>query len=111
MPSAEQLGALVAKAHGPDGSVAGANAQHNQVVGNVLADALHGGDGHGANIDALINGLPGHNGAAPDALQALASHGDAAVSFGHTGFGGAFGGGHAMLSMEMALHDAAPAHG
>jgi VCBS repeat-containing protein len=111
MPSAEQLGALVAKAHGPDGSVAGANAQHNQVVGKVLADALHGGDGHGANIDALINGLPGHNGAAPDALQALASHGDAAVSFGHTGFGGAFGGGHAMLSMEMALHDAAPAHG
>jgi hypothetical protein len=44
-------------------------------------------------------------------LQVLASHADAAVSFGHMGFGGAFGGGHEMLSMEMAMHAAAPAHG
>jgi hypothetical protein len=111
MPSAEQLVALATTAHGANASVAGESAQHNQVVGKVLADALHGGEGHGANIDALINGLPGHSGAAPDALQVLASHADAAVSFGHMGFGGAFGGGHEMLSMEMAMHAAAPAHG
>jgi hypothetical protein len=111
MPSAEQLAALATTAHGANASVAGESAQHNQVVGKVLVDALHGGEGHGANIDALINSLPGHSGAAPDALQVLASHADAAVSFGHMGFGGAFGGGHEMLSMEMAMHAAAPAHG
>jgi hypothetical protein len=112
MPSAEQLAAV--SSGGPEqpaSAVAGELAQHDQVVGKILADALHGGASHGPNIDALINGLPGHDGAATDALQALASHADGAVSFGHMGFGAAFGGGHAMLSMEMVMHDAAAAHG
>jgi hypothetical protein len=111
MPSAEQMDAIGAAAHDANASVAVEIAQHNQVVGKVLADSLNGGDGHGPNIDALINGLPGHTGAPLDALQALASHADAAVSFGHMGFGSAFGSDHVMLSMEMAMHDAAPAHG
>jgi hypothetical protein len=112
MPSAEQLAASPsASTVQPASSLAGELPQHNEVVGKVLADALHSGEGHGPNIDALINGLPGHNGAVPDALQTLASHGDVAVSFGHMGFGAGFGGGHIMLSMEMAMHDAAPAHG
>jgi hypothetical protein len=111
MPSAEQLEAIGATAHDASPSIAAEVAQHNQVVGKVLADSLNGGEGHGPSIDTLINGLPGHTGAMPDALQTLASHADAAVSFGHMGFGGAFGTDHVMLSMEMAMHDAAPAHG
>jgi hypothetical protein len=111
MPSAEQMEAILATAHDANASIAIETAQHNQVVGKVLVDALHGGDGHGQDIGALINGLPGHQGAATDALQTLATHADAAVSFGHMGFGSAFGTDHVMLSMEMAMHDAAPAHG
>ncbi|MFL6841946.1 MAG: beta strand repeat-containing protein, partial [Sphingomicrobium sp.] len=65
VPSAEQLGALVAAAH--DG------AQHNQVVGHVLADALHGGGQAGPDIDALLNGLPGH---ATTFDAPLTDHGD-----------------------------------
>jgi hypothetical protein len=115
MPSAQQLAAIAA-AHGvaqPQTSVAGQTAQHDQVVSKVLVDALHGGDGHGPNIDALINGVSSQ-GSAHDALQAFASHAGSAVPFGHMGFAQAFGGPHLMLTSEalMVHQDAAPpAHG
>ena len=112
MPSAEQLAA--AGSHGvapPQNSVAGGAPQHDQVVSKVLVDALHGG-GSAPNIDTLLNGVSSH-GTAQDALQALASHGASAVSFGHMAFADAFGGAHGMLSQTMMVHpDAvAPVHG
>jgi hypothetical protein len=114
MPSAEQL---IAASGGSDagaqaqGSVAGESAQHNQVVGKVLADALHGGEGHGPNIDAMLHAMHG-NAPAHDVIEAFASHSGSAVPFGHTGFGMAFGGSHGMLGVEMMHSDAAPpAHG
>ena len=114
MPSAEQL---VAATGGSDagaqaqGSVAGESAQHNQVVGKVLADALHGGEGHGPNIDAMLHAMHG-NAPAHDVIEAFASHSGSAVPFGHTGFGMAFAGPHGMLGVEMMHSDAAPpAHG
>jgi hypothetical protein len=113
MPSAEQLLAAAAGAHGvvqPQTSVAGNAAQHNEVVSKVLADSLHGGEGHGTSIDAVVNGLSGH-GAAHDALAALASHIAAAVPFGHMGFASAFGGANVMLSPEMHPDNVAPVHG
>lgn len=90
--------------------------QHNEVVGKVLADALHGGGGEGPNVESLINSLPGHGGGQGDhgnaALEALASHGAAAVPNGDTGVFAGFSGGHGMHMMEqMTMHqDAAPAH-
>jgi len=115
MPSAEQLAAFAA-AHGvaqPQTSVAGQAPQHEQVVSKVLADALHGGEGHGPNIDALVNGQSSH-GPAHDHVEAFASHAGSAVPFGHMGFAAAFGGAHLMLSNDMLMmhQDAAPpAHG
>jgi hypothetical protein len=113
MPAAAHLLAAAAHNAGADAKNAGVTgdggAQHNQVVAQVLADALHGG-GHGPNLDALINALPGDHGA--KGLEALASHGAAGVPNGDmTAFAG-FTGGHAMPIMEqMAMHhDAAPAH-
>ena len=78
----------------------------------MIADSLHGGEGHGADIDALLNSLPGHaHSGANEALALMASHASAAVSFGHMGFGGSFAG-HGMIPMEMMHQDAAPvAHG
>jgi hypothetical protein len=112
MPSAEQLAAVAS--HGVaqvPNSVSGAAPQHDQVVSKVLVDALHGG-GSGPNIDGILNAVSSQ-GASPDALQALASHGAVAVSFGHTAFADAFGGAHGMLSQAMIVHpDAvAPVHG
>jgi len=113
MPSAEQL---VAAAGGnaaaqSQASVAGESAQHTQVVGKVLADALHGGAAHGPNIDALLQAAHGQS-PAQDAIEAFASHGGSAVSFGHMAFGTAFAGAHGMLAVEMMHADAAPpAHG
>jgi len=112
MPSAHQLAAAMGAhvtAH-PQSTVAGDGGQNSQVVGKVLADSLHGGQGHGPNIDALINGLPGHGGS-HDVLEALASHGEGAVSFGHMAFATAYGAAHAMLSLEMMQHAAPPPHG
>jgi hypothetical protein len=96
----------------PHTSVAANGSQHEQVVSKVLVDALHGGESHGPSIDQLVNNLPGQ-GAAHDTLQALASHAESAVPFGHMGFGAPFGGPHLMLSMEMVMHQDAPppAHG
>jgi len=111
MPSAAQLAALTG--HGTaeqHTSVAGDHVQHNEVVAKVLADALHGGDGHGPSIDALVHALPAHGNGGNAALEALASHGAAAVSMGHMAFAGAFGFGHGMASMEQ-HPDAPPAHG
>jgi hypothetical protein len=112
MPSAQQLAAAMGAHSGAEPqTVAADGAQHEQVVGKVLVDALHGGDSHAASVDTLLNGLPGHSGP-HDSLEALASHGLAAVSFGHTGYGTPYGHAHAMLTVEMAMHaHAAPAHG
>jgi len=104
MPSAQQLAAAGHGAQHQQGAV------HEQVVSKVLADSLNGGEGHGPNIDAMLASLPGH-GAATDALEALASHGAAAVPFGHMGMAAGFGGMHSMLSLEIMHHAAAPAHG
>jgi hypothetical protein len=108
MPSAHQLIAA-AGGHGqPQTSVAGV--EHNQVVSQVLADALHGGQGHGPSIDTLLSGPASH--ATHDVIEALASHAGSAVSFGNSGLAGAFHGSHNMFSMNgMAHHDAAPHHG
>jgi hypothetical protein len=101
MPSAQQLAAATA-AHAQPDATGTAGVQHNEVVGKVLADSLHGGEGHGPNIDALINAHGGH--AEPLTLaQALANH-PAPLHFGHVGFTTMFGGHH----MEMMHHDAAP---
>jgi hypothetical protein len=111
MPSAAQLAALTG--HGTADqhtSVAGDNVQHNEVVGKVLADALHGGESHGPSIDALVHALPTHANGGNAALEALATHGGAAVSTGHMAFAGAFGFAHGMASMEQ-HPDAPPAHG
>ena len=109
MPSAEQLvatGLGATNAHAQ--TVAGINAlQHNEIVSKVLADSLNGGEGHGPNVEALVNQL-GHGGG-QSALEALASHASGAGSFGHMGLAIAFGGMHGM-GMEMMHQDAAPTH-
>ncbi len=112
MPSAQQLAAAAA-AHGPQQpqtSVAGQDAQHNQVVSKVLADALHGGEAHGPSIDHLVDSLSSHHGGGSSAIAGLASHGGAGVSVGDMSFQMAFGSPHA-VPMEEAMHVAAPAHG
>jgi hypothetical protein len=82
--------------------------QGNEVVAQVLADALHGGGG--GTIDALVNSLPNHGGA--QATEALASLAAGGVSNGDTGVLGGFSGAHLALTMEaMVVHqDAVPAH-
>jgi VCBS repeat-containing protein len=102
MPSAQQLVAA------SNGGVAGV--QHNQVVAQVLAEALHGGGGVSI-IDHALASLPGHGGANA-ALAALASHAGAAVSNGDTGVFAAFTAAHSPFNMEaMAVHaDAIQAH-
>jgi hypothetical protein len=111
MPSAQALAAALAP-HGtaqaqPAASTDGA--QHNQVVSKVVADALNGGDGHGPNIDSLLNSLPGHVGP-PDALEALAAQG-LALAF-HGAMPAGYGAPHALLSVEMVMQQhAPPAHG
>jgi hypothetical protein len=111
MPSAAQL-AAAAGAHADGAKAAAADgAQHNAVVGKVLADSLHGGEGHGPNIDALLAAHTGHSGA-PDLIEALASHGAGGVPYGHSGGSSAIAMAHSMFSMAMMHHDAAPpAHG
>ena len=102
MPSAQQLMAA------GNGGVAGV--QHNQVIGQVLAEALHGGGGV-STIDHALASLPGHDGANA-ALAALASHAGAAVPNGDTGVFAAFTAMHSPFNMEaMAVHaDAIQAH-
>ena len=111
MPSAAQLvaaGSAATTGHGQ--TVAGPNAlQHNEVVSKVLADSLNGGEGHGPNVEALVNQLGGH-GSGHSALEALASQAGGAVHSGTWTLALAFGGMHGM-GMEMMHQDAAPAHG
>jgi hypothetical protein len=71
VPSAEQLGALTAAAAHDGG------AQHNQVVGQVLAEALHGGGEGAADIDALLSTLPGHAETLHLPLAGAGAHADA----------------------------------
>ena len=82
--------------------------QGNEVVAQVLVDALHGGGG--GTIEALVNALPNNGGAS--AAEALASHMAAGVSNGDTGVFAGFQGAHMALTMEsMMVHqDAVPAH-
>jgi hypothetical protein len=74
VPSAEQLG-VVPQA---DGAVAG---QHNQVVAQVLADALAGGGHEGPSIETLIAGLPAQVHAGPEG-QFFGALTDAVADFG-----------------------------
>jgi len=74
MPSAEMLLA---------GANAGEGAAHTQEVGRVLADALAGGNGDGASIDALLGAAAGP--ARGEALDAIASHVPAGVPAWDTG--------------------------
>jgi hypothetical protein len=111
MPSAQQLAA--AMTHGgsaqPLNTVAGG--QHDEVVGKVLADALHGGGGSGPNIDALINTLPDHAGTGGNlGLETFASLGSGTVPLTHIPGAGAFAGPHSMISVEMVMHADAPPH-
>jgi VCBS repeat-containing protein len=114
MPSAHQLAAATAAngAPQPQTSVAG-QPEHNEVVAKALADALHGGAGHGPSIDSLLHSLPGHVGPAGGALATMASHVPTLVSIEHMAMGMSFGGFHPMLSVEMVMHQDAPppAHG
>jgi hypothetical protein len=118
MPSAEQIAAAAGVA-GPNGRAGDPQsqvdnaAQHNQVVGTVLADSLAGGGGHESAIDAILNSLPSHDGAHA-ALEALATHGAANVPSWDAGGMEAFAMAHPVFTMEsMMIHpDAAPAaHG
>ena len=105
MPSAAMLAAANAN-HTVD-----AHAQTNGEVGRVLFDALAGG-GHGPDIDAVIDAVANQaHGAGQAAVEALASHGPAAVSGWDMASIAGFTGGHTPFTMEhMAAHmDAAPA--
>ncbi|HEU5286093.1 MAG TPA: hypothetical protein VFU20_06240, partial [Sphingomicrobium sp.] len=95
MPSAEMLASA-------NGNALDAQAQGTAEVGRVLIDALAGGGGPDidAVLDAAANQVPGGNAA----LDALASHGAAAVSGWDTaGFAG-FPGGHSSVTVDPMLH-------
>jgi hypothetical protein len=115
MPSAAQLAAALTHTGSaqPLNSVAGA--QHDEVVGKVLADALHGGAAQGPNVDALLNAMSHAPAAGGNlGLETFASAGSASVPFTHIPGAGAFGGFHSALTVEMVMHaDAHPvaAHG
>ena len=83
---------------------------HNPVIGQVLADALHGG-ANAPTIDSVLNALPGQANAHTAALEALASHGGAASDGNGSAFAG-FAQANAHFTMEqMVVHaDAAPTH-
>ena len=106
MPSVAMLEAAHANNNAVD-----THAQTTGEVGRVLFDALAGG-GHGPNIDAVIDAVANQaHAGAQVAIDALASHGAAAVSGWDMASIAGLTGGHAAFTMEhMALHmDAAPA--
>jgi hypothetical protein len=111
MPSAAQLAASLTHTGSaqPLNSVAGA--QHDEVVGKVLADALHGGSAQGSNVDALLNAMTHAPAAGGNlGLETFASGGSTSVPFTHIPGAGAFGGFHSALTVEMVMHaDAHPA--
>ena len=100
MPSAQQLAALVGSA-APDG------VQHNQIVSQVLADALHGSEAHAPTIDALLSTLPGGGTFVPG--DGLANHFAAPLGYADFGAHGLFGA-DAAVSVTLVHPDAiAPA--
>jgi VCBS repeat-containing protein len=100
MPSAEELGA--ANDDAPAAETGGA--QHNAVVGQVLADALNGGSADGdAQLEAVIESLGGGG-------DGEASQGLSAVSNEDMGVFAGFSAGHEMSMMAaMEMHQDAPA--
>jgi hypothetical protein len=101
MPSAHQL------AQANTGNTA---AGQHPALGQVLAEALHGGGGN-SQIDHVLAQLPGHGGANA-ALEALASHAAGAVPNGDSVLFAGFTATHTAFNMEaMVAHvDAVQAH-
>jgi hypothetical protein len=120
MPSAAQLQSLAQHGTGHaahvEGNVLGqtsSGAGAEQVVAQVISDALAGGHGHGA-IDQALEGLPSHDGSI-GSLHHFASHSAGGVSDGDNGHLAAFSAVH-HASMEHAIamahaHAAAHPHG
>jgi hypothetical protein len=99
VPSAEQLGVA------PQSDTS-AVAQHNAVVGQVLAEALSGAGHDGPSIDALLSSLPQPSGDAAAANSVLNAFADAhdGYSFDHNVVFASTG------ALAMAMHvDAPPA--
>ena len=110
MPDAALLVAAAQGHAGLGGHTPSVDAQHNQVVGQVLADALHGG-GNAPNVEALINSLPQVADHGQTAADALASHAAGAVPNGDMGvFAGFTGAAGLHMMHQMAHADAVPAH-
>ena len=111
MPDAALLMAAAAAHGGVAGQAPTVDGQHNEVVGKVLADALHGG-GSGPNVEALLNSLPQAADHGQAAADALASHAAGAVPNGDMGIFAGFTGGIGLHMMQqMAVHaDAPPTH-
>ncbi|MFL6725450.1 MAG: hypothetical protein ACJ8FS_02910, partial [Sphingomicrobium sp.] len=106
IPSAEQLAAL-----GGVSPVEGV--QHNQIVSQVLADAILGGEAHGPNVDMLLSSLPGAAGEGGGAFQpgGMFHPADALAHFaapvGLTDIGGMHGiGGDSAVSVMLVHPDA-----
>jgi hypothetical protein len=66
-----------------------ASAQGTGTVGQIIADALHGG-GNGPDINAMLNALPGAGLGENAGLQGLATQLGHDVPNGDTGHGGVF---------------------
>ena len=81
---------------------AGTGGQHNPALGQVLAEALHGG-GNSSTIDHVLSSLPNHSGGGNPALEALASHNAAGVPTGDSHAFAGFTAGHAAFSMEAVM--------
>jgi hypothetical protein len=110
MPDAALLAAAAAAHGGVGGHAPSVDGQHNQVIGQVLADALHGG-GSGPNVEALVNSLPQTADHGQAAADALASHAGGAVPNGDMGvFAGFTGAAGLHMMHQMAHADAVPAH-
>jgi hypothetical protein len=86
MPAAAQLQALVSQQHA---APTGAQTDAGHQVGQVLADALAGGAGHGSVIDTVLHNVASHGGPV-GGLNPLASHFEAGVSNGDNGHLAAF---------------------
>ncbi len=104
MPSAQQLAALA-------GSATSEGVQHNAIVSQVLADALHGGEVHAPNVDALLSALPGGGTLAQGNTlsEALANHFAAPLAHADFGAHGLFGADSAVSVMLSHPDAVAPA--
>jgi hypothetical protein len=88
MPSLSN-GLAVASGQSLVAAAAGIEVQHNAVVEQIVADALHGG-GNGPDINALLNALPGAGLGAEAGLHGLATPVMEGVSNGDMGHAGVF---------------------